>query len=575
MAASIIAPPQDNTTQIVGNDSDYGSDLDEAAVDSLFSQSESPGSVIASIEAPTILDDHGGDSKPVLRFSRLHDNLVAVIAGLGSTQEALQRWKDGERGGPAVEVEYDEVNRHTFSPPPDEEEQRRREREQSAPSFVRDVDKNDTRTPLQRFRTAPKKPLSVTDIISPAWCELQYFYNLSRYGRVRRTTAMKQGSSVHKVLEEEVHTDVPVDVVTKEDRFALRIWNVISGLRTLRQTGRTRELEVWGLLDGEVVNGVVDFVTTTCPDEEAEVELSRQKGESASERTGAQGGKKQQPLPSDQRTLTDYLTTTSPHASILEQYHNGNSTGNGNPWLGTLQEKSPTIYLLDVKTRQSRTLPPEGGSQLRPTHYQLMLYHRLFTALAGNQVPADRIFERYAVDPEKTFSDAFLAQMSQLSVGLQENHPTVFGNADEADPGDGWQDSTDTLLAHNNLSALWSLMIADFARTVSRTSASSTTSPSHSASISPLLTAEFRTSSSGTLLGRRSFLYNASQLDAYVSDELRWWRGERETKGVEVEEAYKCRLCEFAEGCTWRATKVEEGVRRARLRKKKRRTSAV
>ena len=104
----------------------------------------------------------------------------------------------------------------------------------------------DTRSPLERFRRPPKKPLSVTDLISPAWCELQYYYTLSKHGKKKRTPAMKQGTKIHKALEDEVHRMEPVTILTKEDGWGLRIWNVIQGLRTLKETGCTRELEIWG-----------------------------------------------------------------------------------------------------------------------------------------------------------------------------------------------------------------------------------------------------------------------------------------------------------------------------------------
>jgi exonuclease V len=55
-------------------------------------------------------------------------------------------------------------------------------------------------------------------------------------------------------------------------------------------------------------------------------------------------------------------------------------------------------------------------------------------------------------------------------------------------------------------------------------------------------------------------------LDAYVNDEISWWRGERDTKGVDIEDASKCRICEFAEGCSWREEKLEEAKKKARLR---------
>jgi hypothetical protein len=124
----------------------------------------------------------------------------------------------------------------------------------------------DPRSPLERFRSAPRKPLSVTDLVSPAWCELQYFYVLrSKYGRKRRTPAMKQGSAVHRVLQDAEQRSVPVRTHSREERWALRVWNVLQGLRALRETGHTRELELWGVIDGVVVNGVVDELSYECP----------------------------------------------------------------------------------------------------------------------------------------------------------------------------------------------------------------------------------------------------------------------------------------------------------------------
>ncbi|KAK3076315.1 hypothetical protein LTS18_013342, partial [Coniosporium uncinatum] len=131
----------------------------------------------------------------------------------------------------------------------------------------------DTRSPLARFRTRPKKGLSVTDIVSPAWCELQYWFTLTKHGRKKRTPAMRQGSRVHKVLEEQVHQVVPIQVTTIEDGWGLRIWNTIQGLRTLRSTGMTREMEIWGVLHGQVITGIIDELSYTCPDPELEADI--------------------------------------------------------------------------------------------------------------------------------------------------------------------------------------------------------------------------------------------------------------------------------------------------------------
>ncbi|RAL60397.1 hypothetical protein DID88_000172 [Monilinia fructigena] len=309
---------------------------------------------------------------------------------------------------------------------------------------------SDTRSPLERFRTAPKKPLSVTDLVSPAWCELQYWYTLTKHGRKKRTSAMKQGSAVHKVLEDQVHRTVQIDIETKEDAWGLRIWNVIQELRTLRETGQTRELEVWGTIDGLVVNGVIDELSYICPDHELEVLLQRTP-------------KKEKKLPpADQTSISDFFKTK-----------------------GSMNDDDETIY-----------------------------------------------------------EDA-----------LEEQDYSATGSS---------QNSMSILLAHNNLNTLWSLMISEFKITF----------PDGAESLGGVLKAEYRSRDSGEIVGIKTVPMDNEDLNGYLEEELRWWKGEREAKGVVVEEAFKCRSCDFAEECEWRLYKVEEATQKARLRKG-RKTSAV
>jgi exonuclease V len=367
---------------------------------------------------------------------------------------------------------------------------------------------------------------------------------------------MKQGSNVHKVLEEQVHTEVPVDVVSKEDRFALRIWNVVQGLRTLRRTGMTREMEVWGVVQGEVVNGIIDQVTTTCPDEEAEAEMLKQT-DGGSTGSALEKAKDAKPLPPGQMTLSDFYAGST-YGSIMSQDSRSS--------IGALHQKPKTLYVVDVKTRQSNTLPPQG-TQTKPTHYQLMMYYKLLSELAANMVDAEKVFTRYGLAARATFSDRFIAQMSTLGVEAEDDQPNISPWVNEdTEPHPPQQDSLDILLTHNNLITLWSYMIFEFSRTI-KTSLSQPTSTLPSLSL--LLTAEFRTQSSGSLLGRRHFTFSSEKVNDYANDELRWWRGERETRGVDIEDAFKCRICDFAEGCTWRATKIEDAVKKSRMRKEK------
>lgn len=353
---------------------------------------------------------------------------------------------------------------------------------------------------------------------------------------------MRQGSKVHKVLEEQVHKEVRVEVVSREDAFGLRLWNIIQGLRTLRATGLTRELEVWGVVDGEVVNGIIDELSFKCPDEELELKILQDIEKVKT------GGKKSKPLPANQRTMDAFVTSQSSQED--------------DAWLGTLHPPPQTVYLVDIKTRGSKTVPASGAS-MRPTTYQLMMYRRLLSALASNLVPADTIFERYRLDGKAIFRDTFIAQIGSLDFNIRED---ADNNSEEA-VFESSQDSVEELLAHKTLASLWTLMIAEFARTITINPSSST--------ISPLLTAEYRTPTEGSLIGKRSFAFDTEVLEDYVTDEMRWWRGEREVKGVDIEEAFKCRICEFAEGCTWRAEKIEEATRKARLRSGARRKSEI
>ncbi|GAM82025.1 hypothetical protein ANO11243_000040 [Dothideomycetidae sp. 11243] len=421
--------------------------------------------------------------------------------------------------------------------------------EQQSPNPNTDIEvpEDDPRSPLERFRTRRKRPMSVTDLVSPAWCELQYFYSLAKYGRVKRTPAMRQGSRVHKVLEEEVHVVVPVEVTTSEDRFGLRIWNVIQGLRTLRATGMTRELEVWGHVQGEVVNGVIDELTYTCPDPAFESALSSRKKSGRSKKQ-----QKESELPPDQTTLRGFLT-----GSQLEQPISDSTV--------TTKQDGKQVYIIDVKTRSSRSAPKDEVA-LRPTYMQLMLYRHLLLQLATDSVSASKVFTRYHVDADAVFSDLFISQIAGLDQHSATYQPFLDSDADSdyrpstSPTGEG-NDPLSELLAHNTLAELWRLMARELASAIP--------------TVGSILRAEFRAATNGAVIGEKIFLHDDRRLETYVRDEIAWWKGERPARGVDIEEAFKCRICSFAEHCDWRKEKVEEGIRKARLRQEERKKSEV
>ncbi|KZF25208.1 hypothetical protein L228DRAFT_265683 [Xylona heveae TC161] len=379
------------------------------------------------------------------------------------------------------------------------------------------------RSPLELFRTAPRKPLSVTDLVCPSWCELQYWYILSKYGKKRRTSAMKQGSDIHKSLEEEVYKPVMIEVRNPEDAMGLRILNNIQGLRMLRKTGMTREFELWGTIDGLVVNGIIDQLSLFHPNEHpadtiqwASLDLER--------------------APSRRRNQFHIQFSEEPDHTLAS---------------GTAARKRPfQIFVTDVKTRASNSLPK--GVSFRPTMMQLMLYRRLLTELATDRVDPRLIFARYQLDSSKTFSESFTEQIknSYCSSGEKSIRP-------EAQASDvRIQDMAGVAIENNSLERLWAAMIHEFRKAL----------PEGAENVAETLRVEYRSQLSCNILGIKAFNYEEKVLRDYLADILKWWKGEREARGVVIEEAYKCRMCEFAEDCTWRKAKVAEARRTHQLR---------
>ncbi|KAI1121460.1 hypothetical protein F5Y10DRAFT_100853 [Nemania abortiva] len=362
----------------------------------------------------------------------------------------------------------------------------------------------DARTPLQRFRSFPRRPLTVTDMAAGAWCELQHWYTLTRLPGGRKTinAAMRGGSRIHQTLEDEVHSAVQVTVASREEAFALRLWNIIQGIRTLRDTGITRELEVWGIVEGEVLNGVIDQLNHESPNASFEEELN----------------------------LTS--SGVSPQQSSITDY---------------LGSSHKTVYLTDVKTRGSDRLP--AGTALRPARVQLFLYHRLLSDMAADGLDYAAIFARYGLDGEAHFSDAFIAQIGGL-------HDEIFYDADsdiEEIPPDT---HSPDLIGYRCISQIIPLLKAELKETF----------PLGPASISNLLAVQYRHRDDGRIIGNNSFPNDPEALDAYMKENLRWWRGEREPEGVTIEETYKCGWCEFAETCQWRRDKEAEFLKKKKGR---------
>ncbi|PKS07343.1 hypothetical protein jhhlp_005945 [Lomentospora prolificans] len=367
----------------------------------------------------------------------------------------------------------------------------------------------DERSPLVRFRTFPKKPFSVTDLTSGgAWCELQYYYTLTRlpWGRKTKTAIMREGSKVHKKLEDQVHTTVRVDVDTKEDLFGLKLWNFIQGLRTLRDTGLTRELEVWGMVDGQLCTGIVDSLSYSCPNSDFEDEIIS----SSQDSQDAKSDSKMRATPAD--------------------------------------NSSQLVYLCDVKTR-GKPYPPKGAAMLRPVKIQLFLYHRFLAEMIKGNLDFSRVFRRLDIDPDEPFTDEFIAQVGSL-------HDEVFYDADpeSSQESNGNGHASSDFVKYRTLRELLPLLRAELKLTF----------PNGVNSLGLLLSVDYRFRGDGSIIGSYTFPMDDQALDLHIASDMQWWKGERAPSGVDIEETFKCRLCEFSEECSWRAKMNRERLAKAK-----------
>ena len=395
---------------------------------------------------------------------------------------------------------------------------------------------------------------------------------------------MKQGTKIHKAREDEVHTTVPVDVTTKEDKWGLRIWNVIQGLRTLRDTGRTRELEMWGMIGGEIVNGIVDELSYDCPDPKLEAQMDERYANSQ---------RAKDVLPEYQTTVTDYLLASTsgdsqplPEGSSPETETKMQQIMPPPPVPG--KQKESLVYISDIKTRAVKSLPT--GASIRPTVMQLHLYHHMVENLTYDNFPLQALAARYDLDTESTFSDSFIVQVGSLNQEFFDTVTEQLGGLEDkvtASQIASSQDSTDLLLRHNNLSSLWRFMIQQFQQTFvmkqkssvpgtpSSTPQSIQELPTTFTRLSPILTATYLSSKTSELLGSKSILFDSSLLKGYLEDNLSWWHGERAARGVDLQEAWKCRSCDFRDDCSWIHERDAAAVAEVQARKMMREIAGV
>ncbi|CRK42761.1 hypothetical protein BN1723_005403, partial [Verticillium longisporum] len=186
--------------------------------------------------------------------------------------------------------------------------------------------------------------------------------------------------------------------------------------------------------------------------------------------------------------------------------------------------------------------------------------------MAAEKLDYLRVFRRYNLDPDEPFSDSFIAQIASLHDDefFDIDHPSDDEDVPKASgsqqPADGSQTSTASstpdFIKYRTLRELLPLLVAELKQTF----------PHGADSVGRLLSVEYRYRADGSLIDNRIFPMDDGALDSYIGGTMQWWKAEREPKGVQIEDAWKCLYCEFAEVCTWRKSMDEGRLRSSRER---------
>ncbi|CAE6466336.1 unnamed protein product [Rhizoctonia solani] len=289
-----------------------------------------------------------------------------------------------------------------------------------------------------QFRAA-RNSLSVSDLVGPVWCEVQFEYGLrgkrhlppslrpevleARSGRkiqvqrevaVKNDRVLKKGTAIHKKLEREIRPiELEIRPKTPEDAWGLKLFNMISNVRILIDEGCCREMPVMGFVHGHFVNGVIDEIT---------------RAHNTPESPTLPGG-----FPSQGRSSVPALDPIA------------------------------RVHILDNKTRGTNNLPrPRDAFQSR---LQLMLYKRLLDTLlipggskslnSSEEDLADRqglsfadVWAHHSLDPGACFSHSF----------LQESAALVISN--------GLGPAAENAVCLNDLENAWDTIVNELIRTI-------------------------------------------------------------------------------------------------------------
>ncbi|EMD42251.1 hypothetical protein CERSUDRAFT_90860 [Gelatoporia subvermispora B] len=379
-------------------------------------------------------------------FSEFTGEELAGLEALAATPGTCAALGDDSRGGPRLEIALEGTSNsiHFIKAP--------RGQDVSFKQWLKP-----SRSPYQLFRRG-KGRLSVTDVTGLAWCEVQFDYGL-RQGRSRKlaerpkefVTAqgktiavdqkaavindriVKKGQAVHKTLEREIRPEeVEVDIATLEEEWALKLVKMIACMQDLMTGGCCREMPVFGLIQGQMISGIIDELVRIPAPELVEAPHEDTSAEISPRSLGKRGSPSTPSKVKSKRSRTSPPSSQSQITSFFQATDNGSSSPQTPPpKAATLPDSSPlhrpqriypfTLHLSDTKTRRTATLPSDEDTLT--SRLQLMLYHRLLSNVMADPksrsetimpLDFDAFWLRAGVDPSRSFSGQFMTQASLM-----------------------------------------------------------------------------------------------------------------------------------------------------------------
>lgn len=185
--------------------------------------------------------------------------------------------------------------------------------------------------------------------------------------------------------------------------------------------------------------------------------------------------------------------------------------------------ESGELLISDYKTRRSRSLPQHSQSQ--GYSLQLMLYKSLLDGLTQGRTKIQLLNHSQNLSLSQQLTDGPLEHIAKC--GLQS--VLIKTGGDEVTTFGAVAESVLRLIAGLQLPLVGGM------------------------------TVHYEWQEDGEAIGTQTVEYNEEWMGAKVRASLEFWTGTREAEGVsDIEDVWKCRMCQFHDVCSWRWQKTLE-----------------